>query len=697
MEGMKKPYRGAKIPTKENGIRVVRTVCNICSAGCNIDAYVEDGEVIKVMGCKDPNYGNGYLCARGHASRPYIYHQDRIKTPLRRTGERGEGKFEPITWEEAMQEIGKHFRECKEKYGASSVMFTGGYDPWEMAALYRLARGFGSVNCSSRSFLQRDAAHLASHVAAGCPSRADITHSGVVLMWGCNLYNHGNTTVDPALTQKRGAKVIAIDPRITNSSYRLADLHLRPRPGTDAALAHGLAHIFVEKGWIDKTYIARHVQGFFDYRAYINDFTPERVEAITGVPAAQLEAAAHIIMNNGPMSVMVSDGAFAEMRTGVQTRRAIEALCAITGNYDVRGGLLPCTTMTRREKVLWEFAMDTMQEDLCAPVGAQRYPLLHRFSRCCQFSDMIRQIREGTPYPVRGLCSFGLNIADLPGNGDWASALQELDFFVDVDLFMNRTASYADIVLPACSSFEKEQITTTPDHKIYDTPAIIEPFGASRPDLDIICSLARQLVPEDQLLGGGMNVLYEYWLGRMHLSLSGLRVAKEPMQMTEEIYRPGSYTMKGYRTPSGRYELKSSLPETAGLDALPVFRPGCLPKEAEQFPFVLSVGNQQRLGCRGRTRRIAWLRAMQLPPGVELHPEDARDLGIADGDPVELRTAAGALTVPAHLTQCVRRGMVTILPDCESVDICSILPEGDVDPCSGMPAFRTMRCRISKV
>ena len=135
----RKPYRRAKVPAADSEIRVRRTVCDICAAGCNIDAYVENGTVIKVTGCRNSAYGNGYLCARGHANRPYIYHKDRIQTPLRRIGNRGEGAFEPVSWDEALDEIGKRLGDCRRKYNASAVAFTGGFSPWNRAALQRLA------------------------------------------------------------------------------------------------------------------------------------------------------------------------------------------------------------------------------------------------------------------------------------------------------------------------------------------------------------------------------------------------------------------------------------------------------------------------------------------------------------------------------------------------------------------------------
>ena len=193
-------------PSPDNSIRVRRTVCDICSAGCNIDVYIENGKVIKVTGCKDPAFGNGYLCARGHANRPYIYHEERIKTPLRRCGGRGEGKFEPISWEEALDEVGKRLLGCRRRYDGSARGLHQRRQPLEPGGAAAHGRSFGSVNYGSSWQCQRAGVAIASQAAAGCTCRPDIEHAGVVIMWGCNPYNKGNTVVNPVLTQKRGAK-----------------------------------------------------------------------------------------------------------------------------------------------------------------------------------------------------------------------------------------------------------------------------------------------------------------------------------------------------------------------------------------------------------------------------------------------------------------------------------------------------------
>lgn len=385
------------------------------------------------------------------------------------------------------------------------------------------------------------------------------------------------------------------------------------------------------------------------------------------------------------------------MRNGVQTRRAIEALCAVTGNYDIRGGMLPDCIPSTEDRVLQEFVAAASGMPDCVPVGAQTAPLFAHFVDQCQMTALAQQICRGEPYPVRALCAFGFNLSEFANESNWREALRALDFFVDVDLFLTHSAKYADIVLPAASSFEREMLHITADHRIYYTPPAIAPLGKARADLEIICDLARVLTPEDALLCGGSTALYHHWLGRMGIPFARLKEASAPMKLVEEPYYPGEYTRQGYGTLSGRYELKSDLTVQAGQAALPEFAPPRSEDEIKQYPFLLSVGNRQSFGFHSRTHRIEWIRAIQKAPAVELHPEDGKALGICEGELVTIRTALGAVQMTAQFTRSIQKGMAAVLPDYEEADICAILPDHIMDPCSGVPALRAMSCRIEVI
>ncbi len=244
----------SKIPCPETHIEVKRSLCDICTGPyCGLSAYVRDGEVIKVEGLDGYPHSEGKLCTKGASNRSQMYRADRIRTPLRRTGARGSGSFEPITWEEAYQEIGARLNAVKAAYDPHAVVFFSGYAKWYRFWLQRLAHSFGSVNYASENSSCSKSTQMAWRVIAGNRFSADLKNSKLYIGWGCNTlissYQAGRKLIE---AKKRGVKIIIIDPRVTVTSERLADIHLRIRPGTDGILALGMANLIIERGWYDR-------------------------------------------------------------------------------------------------------------------------------------------------------------------------------------------------------------------------------------------------------------------------------------------------------------------------------------------------------------------------------------------------------------------------------------------------------------
>ena len=275
----------AKIPGPDTGIEVRHTMCDICSPGmhCGINAYIKDGKVIKIEGIDGHPSNDGRLCTKGMANREYIYREDRIKTPLRRVGKRGEGRFEPISWEEAYAEIAKGLNRCKEKYGAESVAFYSGYSKWYRQMLRRLAYAFGSPNYGCESSACYTAAFMAWKVAAGEQGNPDMGHSDLFLGWAFNPFYSSYMGAHSAMKLKeKGLKFLIVDTRRTPATEKLADLFLQPKTGTDGALAHAIANVLIENDWIDRPYIDRYVYGFEEYAAYVKQFNEGNIQSITG-------------------------------------------------------------------------------------------------------------------------------------------------------------------------------------------------------------------------------------------------------------------------------------------------------------------------------------------------------------------------------------------------------------------------------
>ena len=322
-----------------------RTICDICcpSFHCGIDAYVKDGQLVKIEGTAEHPQNHGLLCAKGLAARQYVYRKDRIRTPLLRVGERGGGEFRPISWEEAYERIAERLLAIREESGPEAVAFFSGYTKWYRPWLHRPANQFGTPNymtesgsCMFSTFLQW------LTVTGNVMSSPDVDHAGVFLGWAYNPYYSRNlAAAGVEAAKKRGMKVIIVDSRITPASIRLSDLHLRPHPGTDGALALGLAHELIENGWYDREYVSKYVYGFAEYAAYVKEFTPERVERLTGVSAEQVRSAAELIGGHLPLAINESAAPIAHHRNGFQNYRAIMALSAITGSFDRTGGQIP--------------------------------------------------------------------------------------------------------------------------------------------------------------------------------------------------------------------------------------------------------------------------------------------------------------------------------------------------------------------
>lgn len=697
----------AKQAGEKTGITVRRTVCEICTRGCGLDAYVKDGQVVKVEGTAGNPTGFGYLCQKGQGSRSYIYREDRVRTPLRRTGPRGSGEFEPISWDEAYREIAEKLNLYKKESGADSVVFFSGYTKWYRAIYRRFIYSFGSQNYCTDDSLCYYSTYMANMLNAGTPTRPDQRNSGVFLGWAFNRYYSGSIVETKRLEQYReenGLKVVIVDPRITPASQKLADIHLRPLPGTDGALAHGFANLFIQWDRIDHDYIRDHVYGFEEYAEYVRQFDVETVSRITTVPAEDIVAAAKMLTENGPMSIAEGASPLVHHVNGMQNYRAIMALSAITGNYDRKGGQIPLRFADpgyAGDNVLEDvFALDTFPYHYVKKVGAKRFPLFTELVEQGQDMDLARHILEKDPYPIRAIFALGMNFRMFPNDRHIAEAIKALDFFVDTDIFLTDTAKQADIVLPACTSFERGTFRNYGNGRVACTKPVIEPLYQSKSDVDILCELANVLELNDPLLRSGYRACVDLMLSQTGLTMEQLEEAEEQVPIPTFVnYPAGLNTSIGYATLTGKYELKSKLIEQRftqfGLDPLPTYRPSIDESEAGAYPLVLNSGGRLTNAIHSRLHDSKWHRAMRPEPMADIHPEDAGAQGISQGDDIWLETSTGRIPVKANLSWTVKKGVVFMFQGYREADVDSILPER-FDPYSGYPGIKSARCRIEK-
>ena len=694
----------------EQGVRIKKTICSICNpiSHCGMDAHVKDGVVIRVEGTKENPHNAGTLCSKGAAMRQYIYHPDRVKTPLLRTGQRGSGDFQPISWDEALDRIAERLLVIKKETGPESVVFYAGYPKWMRPFLRRLALSFGSPNYCTESSTCSAAATLASKLNYGCVGRPEIGKAKCLLVWSTNPFYSNTSAVRKILDARdRGLKIIDVGPIITPMTSH-ADIHLRIRPGTSGALALGMANIIIEEGLHDKDFVENWTTGFEEFRSYVRDFTPSVTEQLTTVPAELIIKASRLYATSKPAAMLTGPNATVHHTNGVQNHRALTALMGLTGNFDREGGnyvspssyLYVASGVVTREA---EFEAPRDWEDMAPRLGQDRYPVWCKLVEEAQATHLPFQARSRTPYPLRGLLAFGLNHRMWPGSDFMLESLKELDFYVDVDLFMTDSAKHADIVLPACSSFERSELKFYPEsYVIWTTPAI-EPLGESRSDADIIFDLAKRIVPDDTLMAQGHEACIDWILEPANLTIAQLKEYPQGYHLTD-VHRPPyrKYEKNGFPTPSGKMEFTSSILREAGLDPLPRFAepklgPFSETAASDDFPLILTTGARLPMFIHARTFRMDWTRDLRPQPMVDINPVDARARAIEAGDEVMLSTARGSIQVWANPTEITPPGVINMYHGYPEADVNLLIEPDYLDPISGYPGFKSLMCQVAKV
>ena len=698
-----------KIPYDGSGIEVKHSMCSICSPGfyCGLDCYVKDGELIKVEGWKGHPEGGGTLCTKGLSNREFVYRKDRIMTPLKRVGERGEGKFEPISWDEAYAIVSEKMLEIKEKYGAEKMAFFAGYNKWYRSMLSRFAHSFGSPNYGTEGSVCWTAGNMAWQCITGCSMGMALPTADLLIGWSANgHYSRFRFTMGMKGNKKnRGMKIIIIDPKITPASERLADLYLRPKSGTDGALAHCLANILIQNDWIDKEFIDKHVYGFEDYAAYVSEFTLEKTEAITGVPAADIMKAAEMIHEAKKITSCESASPIVHHTNGMQNYRAIMSIQALKGCIDVPGGqpVAPFTFSERGAGFLsheYEFMNETFKNDNKYPVvGQDRFPLWYELNHKMQANDLANNILADDEKSMKGLFGMGMNYRMFPDDTTFTEAFKKLDFFVNVDLFLTDTCKWADIVLPACSSLERSEFKTYAGPSLWYTKPVIEPLGESRRDVDIISDLAKTMKLDDELLCSGYEECVKYMFQGLPIDFDKVMASDVPVKLEGmPMVKPGTNLANGWPTPTGKIELKSSLIEAHpewGLDALPTYKDPVCP-DKEQYPFILNTGSRIPNAIHSRLHNSSWTRSLRPDPMAEISMGDAQRLGVEIGDDIVIETIRGDMTFKALPTPTVIDGEVHVYHGYSERDVNELIPFEISDPYSGFPAYKSVYCNVRK-
>ncbi len=704
----------AKIPGEDTGIEVKRSLCAICSPGhhCGVDCYVKDGKIIRVEGTQEHPYNHGKLCTKGSSLRNYVYRADRIKTPLKRVGKRGEGKFEPISWDEAYAIIAENLLKTREKYGASSVAFFSGYCKWYRPILHRMAHVFGSVNFATDDSTCVTAKILGDKCTAGCGAGPDMGHANTFLGWNFDGYYSSHLSVAGVQKLKeRGGKVIIIDIRDTPASKNLADIFLKINPGTDGALALGMGKIIIDNGWADMDYVEKYTYGFEEYKALVQQYPLDKVAEITGLDPDMIMEATKLYATNGPACTNYSASALVHHINGFNSHRAIVCLSALTGNFDRVGGNVPNPPTYLHKPAGFatrehEFRSNRYPKDGPERIGAERFPIWNALYDEFQAVDLLRQLEEQKPYPVKAIMGFGMNAKMLPETDKLLAAMADnLDFFVNTDLFMTITCKYADIVLPACSSVERGELKAYQGGYLTFTKPVIEPLYESRSDVDIMCDLVRKMDLDDDLLKQGYEDCMDWIIDGCGLTVADLKKSDMPVKVPIAKWpaQAGKVLANGFKTPSGKFEFYSNAIAQIDprLDPLPSYSDSLADQNdsetKEKYPFYLCTGARLANTLHSRIHEVPWLRSLRPDPTVEVHSADAARLGIKNGDWVEMYSPYGSIQMRVKTTGRAKPGVLMTIHGYTEANVNELIGRNHVDPYSGFPGFKGMRCNIRKV
>ena len=634
---------------RDNFMKIIKSTCGFCYAGCGILVHVDNGKAVKIEGDPESPVNRGLLCKKALSSLEFLYHPERLRYPLKRKGNRGEGKWQRISWDEALGLISEKLRSTKKNSGAESVVFIqGAAKGLQETFLRRFANVFGTPNLASMGhvcFLPRK---FGSIMTFGYNPCADYDYPPrCIMVWASNKPKIAEyqKTLDAS---KNGAKLIVIDPRKTELA-RQADIWVRLRPGSDLALALGMIHVVINEGLYDKPFVNEWTVGFDKLKRHIEDYSPERVEEITWVEKGTIENMARVYASTSPACIQMGN-AFEHTINSFQTMRAISILKALTGNLSVPGGEVFQKPLPIPDRYAPELSLDDMlpEEKKRVRLGSDAH-----FAPFYQYAHppaVITAISEGKPYPVRMAYIQGANVlVTYPNAKETFNALMALDCLVVADLFMTPTAALADIVLPSASFLEFDSIVNPPYYPVAQIQQKVAEIEECWPDFKILNELAKKMDLGEYFWENERDFL-DVILKPMGIDFDEFR-ERGALSGDKDYYH---YKAKGFNTPSRKVELFSDRLRDWDFDPLPIYReppetPYSNPELAKEYPLIFTSWKSEYYRHSGQ-RQVKTLRTQHPDPLVYIHPDTAAELGINEGDWVWIATKRGRIQQKAALS-----------------------------------------------
>jgi anaerobic selenocysteine-containing dehydrogenase len=634
------------------GVHIVKGACpHDCPDTCALEVHVKDGIAVKVAGAAKHGPTAGVLCTKVARYTERTYHPERLLHPLRRVGRKGEGRFERISWQDAIATVA-------ERLGRIAAEDPEAILPYSYAGTMGLVQGesmaqrfFHRLGASLLNRTICAAAGSAGHrITLGPSIGMDVEvadQAKLIIFWGCNAITSSvHFWARAQEAKRRGARLVAIDPYRSLTAEKCHE-HIALLPGTDGALALGLMHVLVRDALIDHDYIARHTLGFEELAERVRAYDPVRVAALCGITAGTIESLAHAYATVRPALIRANYG-LQRVRGGGMAVRNIACLPALVGAFrDAAGGLLLSTGGS--------FPIDSAALTRPDLLGTRK-PRTINMSR---IGAALADMRE----PVRALIVYNSNpVAVAPDSRRVAAGFAREDLFtVVLEHFQTDTADYADIVLPATTQLEHLDVVRPYGHyyMVANNPAI-HALGEAKPNTEIFRLLARAMGFAEPCFRESDHEIAQSALGA-DWNFEAVREAG-----WKRVGAPpgvARFADGGFPTPSGKVEFYSQAAIALGLDPLPDY---IAPLEdtrselARRFPLAM-ISPPARHFLNSSFVNVTSLRAVEGEPWLDIHPEDAARRGVIDGGYVRVFNDRGSLQLRARVSDRARPGVVVAL------------------------------------
>ena len=664
------------------GENIVPTVCGMCGpsgpgGGCGIYAFVKNSRFVRVAGMDEaPN--KGALCAKAHAAPQWVYSKDRLSHPLRRIGKKGEGRFEKISWDEAISHIAEVLLRQKEKYGPESLAILVPAKRSYSDYLQRFLTVHGSPNYGHSGICVMQRAFAFTYTLGDWPM-PDYPQSDLIIYWGRQpIYSSPVSPVAQAFlaAKQRGATIISIKPSIEPDAG-MADTWVPVRPGTDAALALAMVHVVIKEALIDHDFIEKWCFGFDRLKAHIQKYSPAWAETITGVPATQIESVAKRYATTTRASIDIGNG-LEHSSSASDAIRAISILIAITGHLD-----RPGTNLLRQipKKIPKSITFnDRYTKDLIDKLVGPEFPIPFQpflEGPSSAYYRILESVITEKPYPVRGIIAPGTQpLVSTRGTKNVIAALKKLDFLAIVDVARTAEMPYANIVIPVATGYETDHPFQKGPGWLMANNRVIEPLGQYKSTFEFFLDLAKAMGYGDDFWQGDITRCMNDQLAPLGVDMAKLRQNPtgiiNPMgppvyEKYESTFRkPSTRLDKSPYLPQGKVAIYNTTFEAAGFSPMPEWREApesftATPELSEKFPLILSDYHTSKNFSASWQRNVPMLREIQQEPVLHIHPDTAAKRQITNNEWVKITSPHGWLKVKAELYPGIRPDTVMLL------------------------------------